>query len=31
MLESEIDNVKDLFHLWDKNPKRNLTDDINSK
>lgn len=31
MLESEIDNVKDMFNLWNKDPKRNLTADINVK
>ena len=30
MLEAEIDNVKDLFQMWNKDARRNLTTDINS-
>lgn len=30
MLQAEIDEVKDMFNLWNKDHRRNLTQDINS-
>lgn len=31
MLESGIDNPVEAFNIWNKNARRNLTNDINSK
>lgn len=31
LVEAEVENVKDLFNLWNKDPKRKLGNDINSK
>ena len=31
LLESDVDNVKDLFNMWNKDARRNLSKDINSK
>ena len=29
MMEADLDNVKDLFHMWNKDARRNLSADIN--
>lgn len=30
MLEAGINNVKDMYNLWNKEPRRNQGEDINS-
>lgn len=30
LLESDIDNIQDIFRLWNKDPQKKLTQDINS-
>lgn len=30
MLEADIEEVKEMFNLWNKDHRRNLTQDINS-
>ena len=31
LLESEIDNIKEIYVLWNKDGKKKLSQDINSK